>query len=716
MDMTEEGQEVSQRTTNKWDKRIQRAQKFTEQALQHGRRVYNRYQDKREGVETRLKRVNIFYANVNTIKESLFNSMPKPDVRKLHAGNYEDNVARVAALVMQRCLHYELQCSEHFEQAVKAAILDRLVPGIGQVWPRFGMRTSPSGEETEAIYLDTVFWEDFIWEPARSWSQVTWCGRRLELTKNEVVKRWGEAGLAQLQHPRNDNNVTPKEILDNKFEVFEIWDKKTRKVFHIAKGSEFVLDESDDPYNLDGFFPCPCPLIANVTTSAFLPVTDYHIAQDQYNQLDVLYARISLIIEAIKVAGVYDAAESATIGRMLEGQENKLVPVDNWAMYAEKGGAKGMIDWYPVEQCAAVLQNLQTQFEAIKALLGEISGMADIVRGDTNQYETAKAQQIKAQFASVRMNGYQRDVAQFVRDILRIMAGLICNLYSDQKVMAIAGTFSEGDQQYLPQAAAVLRNDFQRMYKVDIETDSLTQADWALEKEQRMEVVGYIGQLLSQAVPAVESTPELGPLMLGLIKFSVSGFKGAAEIEGILSQQLDAMTKKALADQQNPDKEKEPTPEERAVQAQMQLEQAKLQGQQQLAMSKAQFDQQLATQQAEQQAILRQQESNAKLEIERIQAQADMATQAQKNELELERQRMMIENDRIRNQMEMDFAERTFQMEMAQKEREAEINERTALIQAQIKAESVRQQGEQKMQQAAAKHEAMEKEDGDSED
>jgi hypothetical protein len=55
-------------------------------------------------------------------------------------------------------------------------------------------------------------------------------------------------------------------------------------------------------------------------------------------------------------------------------------------------------------------------------------------------------------------------------------------------------------------------------------------------------------------------------------------------------------------------------------------------------------------------------------------------------------------------------------MEMAQKEREAEINERTALIQAQIKAESVRQQGEQKMQQAAAKHEAMEKKDGDSED
>src|SRR5690606_40090888 len=98
--------------------------------------------------------------------------------------------------------------------------------------------------------------------------------------------------------------------------------------------------------------------------------------------------------------------------------------------------ARGMIDWYPVEQVATVLQHLYSAFEATKGLLFEITGMSDIVRGASNQYETAAAQQIKAQFASVRMNGYQRDVAKFVAKILNIMSEMFTQLYSEQKIMS----------------------------------------------------------------------------------------------------------------------------------------------------------------------------------------------------------------------------------------------------------------------------------------
>jgi len=665
---------------NTWDKRIQKANKFLEPALTHGRAVYERYEDKRDAsaVGSKTKRANIFYANVNTIKESLFNSLPKPSVSRLHKGDYEDDVARVASLIMQRALNYEVQCAEYFEAAVKSAIQDRLVPGIGQAWVRFDMRDNPNGEQTEAIFLDTVFWEDFIWEPARSWEAVTWCGRRLDLTKGEVVERWGEEGLTQLQHPKLDTN-TPKQINSDKYEVYEIWDKKKRKVFFIAVGSEYVLEEREDPYKLAGFFPCPRPLIASPVTAAFLPVTDYHQAQDQYNQLDVLYARIALIISAIKVAGCYDSAEVQTIGKMLQGQENTLVPVDNWAMYAEKGGAKGMIDWYPVEQCVGVLQALTAQFEMIKGLLGEISGMADIVRGDTNQYETAKAQSIKAQFASVRMNGYQRDVATFVRDLLRIMTGLIANLYSDEKIMSIVGTISEADQAHLPAASQVIRNDFQRMYKIDIEADSLTQEDWALEKEQRMEVVGQIGQLLSQAIPAVEASPELGPLMLGLVKFSISSFKGATEIEGLVDQQLDLLVKKA----QNPEPP-QPTPEEQKAQAEMQ---------------KMQVEMQMATKKAEQDAILKQQEMANKLEIEKMQAQADMATGQQKAALESQVAQQKMENDRVMMQMELEFKREMQQLELAGKREDNRMKMELAYVQGEQKARQAEQQGAIKTQQ-----------------
>lgn len=640
---------------SQWDKRIAKAEKFMKNAVEHGRRVYARYQDDRSTEASfNLKRANIFYANVNTIKESLFNSLPKPEVSRLHKGDFEDDVARVAAMILQRALGYEVHCAESFEAAIKAAILDRLVPGIGQVWCRF--------EKPEAVYIDVLYWEEFIYSPARNWEAVWWVGRRHELTKEEFVERYGEEGFAQAQMIKDDNNVTPKEITADKYQVYEIWDKTKKKVYHICKGAEKPLKELDDPYQLLGFFPCPKPLIANVTTSAFLPVTDYHIAQDQYNELDILYARMALISKAVKVAGCYDASATG-IGKMLEGQENMLVPVDNWAMYAERGGAKGMIDWYPVEQVVTVFQALQSQYESVKGVLYEITGMSDIMRGASNQYETAAAQQIKAQFASVRMNGYQRDVSYFVRDTLRIMADLMMRLYSDQKFIGIVGNFTQADMQYIPPAMQVLRSDTMRKYKVDIEADSLTQADWALEKNQRMELVGYMSQFLMAAVPAVKQTPELGALLLSMIKFSVAGFKGAAEIEGILDQQLEKMTQAA----QQPPGPPQPSPEEMQAQAEGQKMQAQMQMEQQKAQQQMQLEQQKATNEA----ALKQRELDGKLALERIQAEADIATA----QAEMEMKRELHAMDMQMKAAELEFKQQEMGLKIQSKVINEEIDE-----------------------------------------
>jgi hypothetical protein len=669
---------------SKWDKRIQKAEKFLDKSWNHGRLVYQRYADDREDFALRnIKRCNLFYANVSTIKESLFNSLPKPDVGRLHRGDWDDDVARVAALIVQRGLDYEVQCSVGFEDAIKDTILNRLVPGVGQVWVRFEMKENPESVDqdgqpvegmpthiggSESIILDSVYWEDFLYEPARSWQQVTWVGRKLTLTKADIVERWGEKALDDIQAVKTEGvMLTPKEIDENKYTVYEIWDKKKLEVLHIAKGREEPLDVKPDPYGLKGFFPCPKPLMANVTTNSFLPVTDYHIAQDQYNQLDVLYARMGLIIEAIKVAGVYNAA-SPEIGTMLQGQENKLVPVDNWAMFAESGGAAGMIQWYPVEQVVTVLQALQAEFEAIKGLLGEISGMADIIRGDSNQYETAQAQQIKAQFASTRMNGYQRDVASFVTGVLKIMAEMMTQLYSDEKLIKIVGTITEADQQFIPAAMQVLRDDFMSMYKVSIQADSMVQADWALEKGQRMELMGFVSQFLQSSVPAMATNPELGPLLLTMFKFTIMGYRGASEVEGVLDQQLDMLAKAA----QNP-QPKPPSPEEQKAQVEQQ---------------KMQMEAQIKQQEAQQQAQLKQQEAQQKMQIEQMQARADLAVEKQKMELQSQLQSQKMASDMAMQQQTMEFERQKMEMELAFKEREAQLKLSAASQQASIKAES----------------------------
>lgn len=660
-----------------WDKRIERAEKYLEPAMVHGRKVYARYQDKRDGTiagDLFLKKINLFYANISTLKESLFNSLPLPEVSRLQKDSYNDDASRVAALILQRALNYEVQCSKGFTDSIKSSIVDWLVPGIGQVWVKFDVDADPEQKGgtisgSESISIETVYWEDFLYEPTRTWEQVTWVGRRLEMGKHDIIARWGEEALTDIPKTKNMENVTPKEVNEGKYEVYEIWDKTTRKVYHVVKGKEEPLDAVDDPYHLKDFFPCPKPLIANVTTTAFLPVTNYHIAQDQYNQLDILYARISKIIEAIKVAGIYDSA-STELGRMLQGHENMMIPVDNWAMHKERGGTSGMIEWFPIDQVAQVLQLLQAEFEAVKELLKEVTGLSDIVRGgDSNQYETAQAQQMKAQFASVRMNGDQRLVHEFVRDILRIIADMMMQLYTNEKVLSIVGQLNEYDKPLIPAAAEILRSDQLRMYRVDIQSDSLVQADWAFEKQSKMELIGYISQFIQSSAAATQTSPELAPLFMGLLKFSISGFKGASEVEGLVDEQLDSMLKAQQEAQKNP-QPPQPSEEDKAIQASIQIEQQKAQAameieqqkmQAELARMKMQAD--LNEQTAQNDMVLKQQQSQVQTQIEREQAALDMEVERNKAELSAQLADQKMQHDAAMFNLEFEHKQRLLELE-----------------------------------------------------
>lgn len=669
-----------------WDAKIAKAEKFLQKSREHGRKVYRRYEDERPENEYLIKKANFFYSNVNTLKESLFNSLPKPSVSRMQKGSFEDDVSRVAALIVQRGLTYEVECAPHFEEAIKTAILDRLVPGTGQIWVTFDVDKAPGKEDedgnvtegepipgTEKISVENVFWEDFGYEPARRWSKVNWVYRIVRFSEEEFKKRFGEQAFSRIsvgptkEEKESDTDQATKEINCDKICVYEIWDKRTRKQIFHAKGLDEPLEENDDPYELKDFFPCPCPLIANPTTRKFLPVTDYHIAQDQYQALDILYARIELIVKAIKVAGVYNAAAN-NMQRMFESGENILIPVDDWAMYAETGGLKGNMEFYPVEVVASVLQMLQGQFEAAKAVLYEITGMSDIIRGASNQYETASAQQIKAQFASVRLNGYQRDVATFVRGTLRIISELMCQLYSIDKLAMIVGQLSEPDMQLAPQALEILRDDFVSKYKVDIQANSLTQADWALEKEQRMEVVTALGQMIGQVTQAAEAAPEIMTLGVQMIKFAIAGFKGAGELEGYIDQQLDMMLQKQQVAQQNP-QPPEPSPEEQKMQMEMQ---------------KMQMDQQIKQQEAEGKMAMEQQKMQMDLQMKEM----EFAHKERMYALEIQMKQMELALKERESELDLQIKQTNAAMDMEQKEISNEQQTRFAEEKAEREAEA----------------------------
>lgn len=635
--------------SNSWMDQINKSKKFKEKSVTHGRKVYSLYEDNRDANAVWIKKANFFYANVNILKESLFNSLPKADVSRMQKGNFLADDARVAAIIVERGLNYEMKCAPNFEEAIKSAILDRLVPGMGQVWIKFDIDQEEQTLEveggepttskvpvqgTERISVEHVHWEDFFYQPCRLWSKCGWVGRKLYFTKEELIERWGEDAVSKVGDctKKSDTDLDPAEIDEGKYVVYEIWDKKSKQVIFTGAGEE-VLEKQDDPYQLKDFYPCPEPLMANLTTNKFLPITDYHIAEDQYSVLNQLYARINLIIKAVKVAGMYNS-ESMDIQRMLTSEENVLIPVDSWAMMAENGGVSANIEWYPVEKIVTVLQTLQAQFEAAKAMLYEITGMSDIIRGATNQYETKGAQEIKAQFASVRMNGYQRNVAIFVRDVMRIMSELMCQLYSIEKLKKIVGELAPPDMEHAEAAVGILRDDVLSMYNVDIQANSLTQADWALEKGQRMEVVQTLGSMLQATVGMAAQAPQIVPLAVQMIKFAIAGFKGASEFEGYVDQILDDMLQeqqKAKTDPQPP----KPSPEEQKAQGEMQ----KMQMQGQMDQQRFEMEQQgkqadMAMKQQEQQQNMSMEERKMGMELEM--KQAELVHKTRMYELEIQ--------------------------------------------------------------------------------
>jgi hypothetical protein len=309
-------------------------------------------------------------------------------------------------------------------------------------------KAEPLREVTyEEVAIKYVFWRDYREGPARQWSEVPWIRYRSYLTRDELKKRFGakKAKLVTLDytpegHSESEKKETPPDLF-KKAIVHEYWDKTNRKAIWLPPGTpDLILDEQDDPLSLPEFFPSPNPLLATTTTDKRVPVPDYVQYQDQARELDRLTARIDRLTRALKVAGVYPGEEKQTLSQLIdEGTENLLVPVHDWQNWSDKGGLDGFIQWVPIKQIAETLIQLYDARDRVKAILYELTGIGDIMRGMTSPDETLGAQELKAVFSTRRITPQQKRVAAFARDLLRLMGGIIAAHFSDKTISMITG-------------------------------------------------------------------------------------------------------------------------------------------------------------------------------------------------------------------------------------------------------------------------------------
>jgi len=194
----------------------------------------------------------------------------------------------------------------------------------------------------------------------------------------------------------------------------------------------------------------------------------------------------------------------------------------------------------------------------------------------------------------------QEEVALFASELIRLKAQVICTKFQPQTILlyAAAGQMTPEDQQMIPQAIQLMKDNPLRNFRIEVDSDSLVQLDEQQNKKDRVEFITAFGGLLREALPVGQSSPELIPMLVEVMKFGISGFKQAKPIEGTLDAALDQLKEKQKQAAANP-QPAPPNPEMMKIQATQQLEQAKMQASAQAEQMKMQAEAQALQMQAQ---------------------------------------------------------------------------------------------------------------------
>lgn len=636
-----------------WEKRVKRLlEKYTDAKAQ----------------QRKTAKFNILWSNVQTLVPAVFSRLPKPDVSRRFKDN--DPVGRVASLILERALEYEIEHYPDYPTSLRDAVYDRFLGGRGVAWVRYephtkmvaatpedGVQVTEDQDEAptqevldyECCPVDYVHWKDFGHQVARTWAEVDCIWRKVYMGREALVERFGEELGKQIPL-----DTKPEELKktpganDGEYQavIYELWHKPSGKAIWISKSQATPLDTRDDPLGLEEFWPCPKPLFATLTTDSLIPTPDFTLYQDQAEELDILSDRIDGLIKALQVKGVHDAAIPELKRLFTEGGNNDLIPVKNWAAFAEKQGLKGSIDLVDLTPIFNALLAAYQAFDQVKQHVFEITGISDIVRGATDANETLGAQQLKGQYANLRLRDMQNGVSEFACELIRIKAQIICGKFEPQTIMMIGAVdqLSEADKPFIEPAIQLLKSGPLRSFRIDVEADSLVMMDENLEKEQRVAFLGAVSGFLKEAIQA---PPSLAPLLGQLLKFGVSGFKVGKTVEGDIDQFLEQAKQEAANPKPTP-----PDPEMVKAQAQMQLQQSKDQSTAQLKQMELQF----ADQQSERDA-----QRTMQLEQWKQQMQAEQVQH--QNELEAQRQMLTTQHAAQLKQMEIENARFMAQMQ-----------------------------------------------------
>ena len=492
----------------------------------------------RDDITNKAHTFNIHWSNCKIIRSAIYAKPPRPDVRRRFTTPDEDE--QQLAQLVERGLSYAMDVSE-FNIPAKAVARDFVQTSLGV--PRviydteFEKALDEEGNEVEVIAsqsvsIEHVPWKHFHWEPGNhQWKDVGWIAYEYFTTAKAIKEDYG----VEVEATSEDKDRKEAEKYRDEVQMFEILNKKNKTIIVIAKGHPEPLEVRKDKLHLEGFFHSPQPAFDNLKSNELIPKPDYCFISSQIAELNKLQARRTKIINSIKAVYVHDASLNDALGSLEGSSDVTSIPITNLMEKLDGGKLENMISSLPMADRAAVIHELNVQIESVKQQIYEISGISDIIRGASNANETAAAQQLKGQWANVRLNDKTDEINRVWRDVLRMMAEIMCEHFEPEILTEMTGV------EVTPRMYEIMQSDIGRSFAIDIETDSTILKDDIEERQQKLELVNTLLEKLGFVLPLVQQNIMPVELVQETLIFIISSHKHGKQLEDVVSGLTESM-------------------------------------------------------------------------------------------------------------------------------------------------------------------------------
>jgi len=509
-------------------------------------------------------------------------------------------------------------------------------------------------EDTQKIYLAPIAFDEILHTPtAKTPAQITEIAYKFCLEKEEAEEKFNPDKTKQLSYKKGKDSEDDSDDAESVVETLEGWeiyclDNKT--VYWVSESYGDILKEQPDPLGISRFFPSPSFIISNKKRKSLYPTPIWVYLEATANQLHQIYERTFRLVRSIRRRCLVHGASPELLQALnrLDGEEY-LAGVDI-SDILEKGGIKEIMQWVDVQELVAALTEMLQIEEHFKQLFFEWFNLPDILRGISDPADTAEAQGIKADSANDSFKYMKKQMVDLARDSAEIMLDVALKVFSNEKIAQIVGydylergtpaqppdqnnpqgiPGKPGHYERFPEALARLRNDKERLVKIDFETDSTSFRDEQREIQKQQMISNTVLQGLS-TIGGMQHR-EFSGIALKLLLSVINAMGGSSQSED--------MIKSAVSDVEKAMSQPPPTPPDyESMKIQLEANKAKAEQMQ------AQFDNQVKAKELSQE--------DTRIQIESFKTQTEdminkfvATTQAEidRASIQIEQQRVMIE-------------------------------------------------------------------------